>query len=123
MTDWATLRDVYGPAERVPVLLEEAAAAGSRWNAVWDELWSLLCHQGTVASASYAALPALTKLSNQRQPAGYVPALQLAACIVASTDGPEPPAAVRGRYESELATLRRVAARNLDVAEDDTEFV
>ncbi|MFG1820432.1 hypothetical protein ACGFIF_42215 [Kribbella sp. NPDC049174] len=123
MTEWASLQDAYGSAERVPALLATAAAAGADHGAPWDELWGRLCHQGTVYSASYAALPTLAQMSAQHDPSGYVAALHLAAAIIASNDGPEDTAVVRRRYAHEVADLRIVAARNLQHATGDTEFV
>jgi hypothetical protein len=123
MVEWSSLRDARGPAERVPVLLAAAAAAGPDEQDPWDDLWDRLCHQGTVYSASYAALPALTKMSRRGDPDGYVLALHLAADIIASTDGPEDRAMIRQRYRHELADLCLVAARNLRHAKDDTAFV
>lgn len=122
-TAWGDLCDAYGSAEHVPVLLAAADGASASNSAVWGELWGRLCHQGTVSTASYAALPALVDLSRRHGPAGYVPALHLAADIIASTDGPEPPAAVRRRYAAAIATLGTIAARNLDHAADDFELV
>jgi hypothetical protein len=123
MTPWAALQDAYGSAEHLPALLTTAATAGTDVGGPWDELWGRLCHQGTVYSASYAALPVLAQISAQHEPSGYVAALHLAAAIIASTDGPEDPAVVRQRYERELADLRTVATRNLQHATTDTEFV
>jgi hypothetical protein len=123
MAEWATLQDAYGPAALVPALLAAAEDAGADEGGPWDDLWSRLCHQGTVYSASYAALPTLAKMSLQHTPSGYIAALHLAAAIIASNDGPEDSASVRQRYESELADLRIVANRNLKHATDDTEFV
>ncbi len=123
MTEWASLQDAYGSAEHVPALLERVAEAGSVQGGPWDELWGRLCHQGTVYSASYAALPALAQMSAKHAPSGYVAALHLAAAIIASNDGSEDAAVVRRRYEHEVANLRTIAARNLQHARDDTEFV
>ena len=123
MTTWGSLRDVYGSAEQVPILLALAEASGSSNSDVWDDLWGRLCHQGTVASASYAALPALAAMSARHEAAGSVPAMHLAADIIASTDGPEPPAVIRQRYESAVSGLRAIAEENLSHARDDTEFV
>jgi len=121
VTDWAGLKDVYGAANQVPVLLSSAAASDD--DPAWDELWGRLCHQGTVASASYAALPLLTEMSRGHQPARYIPAMHLAAGIVASEEGPEATDVVRARYAAELAELRDVAERSLPLAEDDVDFV
>lgn len=60
--DWASLRCAYGTAERVPELLRRAEAAGPDFGDEWDDLWSYICHQGTVYSASYAAVPTLTAM-------------------------------------------------------------
>lgn len=118
--DWEVLRDAYGSAAAVPELL---AAAEDDDRAAWDNLWSRLCHQGTVYTASYAALPLLTKMAARRPPAGYVEPLALAAAIIASEDGPEDPADVRRRYATELAELHAMAGRNLKLADSVVEFV
>jgi len=89
----------------------------------WDDLWSRLCHQGTVYGASYAALPALAAMGRQHPPTGYIAALHLAAGIIASTDGPEDSASVRQRYAYEVADLLAVAVRSLPHAKDDADFV
>lgn len=123
MTDWSSLRGIYGSAEQVPALLAAAASAEAETGDAWSDLWTHLYHQGTVCSASYAALPSLAWMSRRREPRGYMAALHLAAVIVASTDGPEDPAVVRERYERELADLHVVAVRNLPYATSDTEFV
>src|SRR5262249_34913281 len=123
MTEWASLHDAYGSAEQVPILLTAAAAAGTDEDGSWSDLWSRLYHQGTVYSARYAALPPLAEMSRQHDPSGYVAALHLAASIIASNDGPEDSAVVRRRYEHELTDLRAVAARNLQHAKNDIEFV
>ena len=105
MTDWASLRDAYGSAEHVPALLAAAEEAGSDEGDPWDDMWSRLCHQGTVYTASYAALPRLAQVSRRRPPSGYVAALHLAGAIIASNDGPGESASVRQRYENEIAEL------------------
>lgn len=55
MTEWASLRDAYGSAELVPALLAAIEEAGTDDGDLWVGLWSRLCDQGTVYSASYAA--------------------------------------------------------------------
>lgn len=123
MTEWASLRDAYGSAERVPALLAAVEEAGTDEGDRWVDLWGRLCHQGTVYGASYAALPALARMSQRHPPSGYVEALHLAAAIIASNDGPGDSASVRQRYANEIADLRTAAARNLQHAIDDTDFV
>jgi hypothetical protein len=120
MTNWTSLRDAYGTAGPVEALLERADTDD---RAVWDELWSRLCHQGTVQTASYAALPRLAELAARQDPSGLVEPLFLATCIVASTDGPEEPAAVRTRYADTIRTLHEVAEGLVPFAADDTDFI
>jgi hypothetical protein len=120
MTDWRALHDAYGSAELVGGLLERAHT-GER--AVWEELWSRLCHQGTVYSASYAALPRLAELARSRDPAGFIEPLSLATRIITSPDGPEPEADIRARYAETIVVLRNVAERLVPLAGDDTDFV
>jgi hypothetical protein len=123
MTDWASLRDAYGSAEQVPALLAAAEQAGTSDGSAWDDLWGRLCHQGTVYSASYAALPALATMCLRHTAGGYSPALYLTAAVIASTDGPEDPASVRRRYAREIADLRPVATAYVRHAADDTDFI
>lgn len=120
MTDWGSLRDAYGPADGVGALLERAESDD---RAVWDELWSRLCHQGTVYSASYAALPHLTRLAGRRAPAGYVEPLALACAILASEDGPEDSSTVRSRYPEITASLNRMALANVPLAASPVELI
>ena len=84
MTDWITLKHAYGSAEEIPLLLDQLSANAE--DDVWNELWSCLCHQGTVYSASFAALPALTEYAESCCPWDRVPALLLAGAILASDD-------------------------------------
>lgn len=123
MTDWALLDDIYGPAREIPALLGRAKAEQTDDGALWQELWSRLCHQGTVTSASYAAIPELAEMAARRPPAGYCAPLHLAAAIIASHDGPETSTVVRERSSRDLARLRDLAERNLPYANGETEFI
>lgn len=106
MADWSELRHAYGPADDIPALLQRLDPnPGAE---VWGELWSRLCHQGTVYSASYAALPALTATLAEWQPADRLMGLDLAAAIVASADAYPGIGDVRQRYQSEIATVARL---------------
>lgn len=120
MTDWQALRDAYGSAELVGSLLDRG---DTDERTVWEELWSRLCHQGTVYTASYAALPRLAELATRRDPSGFVEPLFLATCIIASPDGPETDVEVRTRYAYTIRVLHEVAERLVPLAGDDTDFV
>jgi hypothetical protein len=123
VTDWAALQTAYGSAEGIPALLARAAAAGSDDQELWNELYSHLCHQGTVYSGSYAALPALAQMSVRHKPSDYIAALHLAAGIIASNDVVGDRTAVRRRYGRELDECHAVAEQNLPLARDDTYFI
>lgn len=123
MTEWAALLHGYGTAEDIPALLVAAEDSGLESGLAWDEVWSRLYHQGTVYTASYAALPLLADMAERHPPAGYVAALHLAAAIVASTDGRTDPALMRQEHAYALRRFHDLALRNLPLAEGDTEFV
>lgn len=97
MTEWAALQHAYGTAEFVPDLLRAAE------------------------EASYAVLPLLADIAERHEPAGYVAALDLAAAIVASTDGPTDPATVRAEHAETVSRLRGLAERNLSLGEGSSQ--
>jgi predicted RNA-binding Zn-ribbon protein involved in translation (DUF1610 family) len=120
VTDWVLLCDAYGSAELIEALL---ARADSNDAVVWDELWSRLCHQGTVYTASYVALPRLAELAARWNHPTLNTPFFLATSIIASTSGPERPDAVRARYAEPVRVLREVAGRLVQEASDDTDFL
>src|SRR5262245_34744030 len=102
MVDWGQLRQAYGKASDVPALL--AGLAPEPEAEVWEELWSRLCHQCTVYSASFAALPALAAAAAQWRPGERLMVLSLAAAILASDD-------VQGDREAFLNPVREMVPR------------
>lgn len=67
--DWKNLSHAYGKASDIPVLLH-GLEAGTFWindnyqeSEPWFSLWSALCHQGDVYTASYAAVPHLIRIA------------------------------------------------------------
>ncbi len=121
--DWAHLRTAYGSAEGVSDLLRRAEEAGADFGAAWDDLWSHLCHQGTVYTASYAAMPTLSAMCLRQEPRGYMAPLQLVGSILASNDAPEGAELMRAKYTTAVGNLRGVAERCLERAKDDVEFI
>jgi len=71
-SQWKQLQHAYGSAENIPFLLKQLSTATSRPGSYTDEpwfsLWSALCHQGDVYSASFAAVPHLVHLASLRPP-------------------------------------------------------
>lgn len=80
--DWSALKHAYGNAADVPALLARLSPDPDA--GVWEELWSRLCHQGTVYSASFAALPALADIAGRWKPTERAQLIALAASILDS---------------------------------------
>jgi hypothetical protein len=122
VTDWSALKHAYGPATDVPSIL--AALTPDAQSEAWNELWSRVCHQGTVYSASYATLPYLRELATAWQPSERFAPLCLAGAIVASRDvfGAARPALV-GEAAELVRDLRHLALESLPTIGDATEFI
>lgn len=82
MTDWSKLEHAYGSAEDIPELLAKLSTSESA--RVWDDLWSRVCHQGSVYSASLPILENLLDIAEQWEARFRLAPLTLAAAIVAS---------------------------------------
>ena len=81
---WKELRHAYGPADNIPGLLNQLSTApASTWgdSELWHSLWSALCHQHDVYTASYAAVPHLAAQAASRPPDERIPFVQLIAWI------------------------------------------
>ena len=84
MTDWKALSHAYGEASAIPRLIDRLRERPDE--KTWDDLWSCLCHQGTVYSASYAALQPLCELARASPPSERLSPLILIANIIVSDD-------------------------------------
>jgi hypothetical protein len=66
--EWLELQDAYGSAKNIPSLLSAAEADPSPKRdgneEPWFSLWSALCHQDKVYSASFAAVPHLLRIAS-----------------------------------------------------------
>lgn len=115
--DWSELTHAYGSAEDIPGLF--ARLGGSEDDAVWQELWGSLCHQGSVYDASWAAMPVLVDIALERAPGGPIQAVTMAGLI--TTDPDED---CHKRYASEIGQLLDVARRlRADPTQDAHTFV
>ncbi|WP_157878447.1 hypothetical protein [Streptomyces chattanoogensis] len=114
--DWSQLRHAYGPADDIPGLFARLAG-GQEDEKVWHELWSALCHQGTVYEASYAAVPVLADIATGRAPGERKQAVCMAGLTVAEAD-----TAQRACYASQITELT-LAARDClpEVPADEPE--
>lgn len=60
---WGRLQHAYGPASDIPALLKQLRSSTGPDEGPWESLWSSLCHQGDVYTASYAAVPHIVMLA------------------------------------------------------------
>src|SRR5438128_2334868 len=107
---WSELKDAYGASSGIPALLDDLKALppdeGSEAEPYFS-LWSALCHQGDVYTASYAALPhiaATVKMGPTRAPWSL---FLMIACIEiarANGRGPDIPPDLKEDYFAALAT-------------------
>jgi hypothetical protein len=120
---WNELQHAYGSASDVPLLLRSIAsdpASSSSTEGPWFDLWSALCHQGDVYSASFAAVPHIVNTLANATDRACADFFSLPASIeVARIRRNVPvPADLRLAYESALGRLpscvAAVAARPWD---------
>lgn len=111
MTDWTQLRHAYGRADDVPGMLDRLVPDEDA--EVWTELSSAICHQGTVYSASFAALPRLTEVARDWAPADRLWPLTLAGWIVAGANQNHGLGDVRAEHAAEITELLRLAEETL----------
>ena len=113
--DWTVLRHAYGSAEDIPVLLDRARRAPppeDYTSEPWFALWSSLFHQNDIYSASYAAIPELVAIAEERGGEVAAEALFLAASIELRRNGPGAPplrASFQIEYNRALMAARAVA--------------
>ncbi|MFF8271540.1 hypothetical protein ACF059_29775 [Streptomyces sp. NPDC016562] len=119
MVDWSTLHDAYGTAAAIPGLLERAA---DRDQDAISRLWDRLCHQGTIFSASIAALPQLADIADDTGFGDW--ALDLAGAIAGGLlqdhHGADEEVT---RQKPTLARLRGLAAARLAPGQDRRTYL
>jgi hypothetical protein len=88
------LSHASGPAKDIPSLLTRAAhdvRPGYQQDSTWFDLWSALCHQDDIYTASYAAVPHLIALAaGHLQRRNYDPLLLSASIELARLEGRGP---------------------------------
>jgi len=129
-SDWSTLRHAYGLASDIPARLEHARHAASPRDyrdEPWFSLWSALCHQGDVYTASYAAVPELVAIAEARRSEARVSieCLYMAAIIeleraapVGLTVPPEISPALVVSYQAAIVRGAELGADLLAVTEE-----
>ncbi|WP_168076088.1 hypothetical protein [Caulobacter sp. SSI4214] len=119
---WSGLVHAYGAASNVPMLLrrlEENPRQMAANDEPWFTLWSSLCHQGDVYSASYAAVPHIVRIAlSAPGPVDFSFFLLPASVDVARLKGPGPeiPEFLRQAYDDAIQGLADCAAAHLSEA-------
>ncbi|WP_029868202.1 hypothetical protein [Sphingomonas sp. UNC305MFCol5.2] len=114
---WSELRHAYGSASDIPPLLHQlrsSTAPGSDYrDEPWFSLWSSLCHQGQVYSASYAAVPHIVQIALETTTPIHFSFLQLPASIEVARcteHGPEIAAELADAHFRAIANLVEIVA-------------
>ena len=119
---WSALSDAYGSATAIPSLLIEAEVLpeDTGGNEPYFSLWSALCHQGDVYTASYAALPHLVRIVDENPNRFRWTLLALVEAIESARlqgRGPAITDHLREAYKTAIKKIHAVAARLMDTIE------
>lgn len=124
---WQGLGHAYGDADDIPHLLRALASSpGPKQDyqdEPWFSLWSRLCHQGDVYTASYAAVPHIVQIaSNVTEPVDFSFFLLPTAIEVARQTGrgPDVPEACASGYHLAISLLVETVSLHRHEAWDQT---
>lgn len=113
---WTELRHAYGDASDIPGLLhqlENMPPRNGQEAEPYFSLWSALCHQGDIYTASYAAVPyLLTAVRKEPARAPWTLLLLVASIEMARIQkhGPAIPIELEKDYFSAIATIPETVA-------------
>jgi hypothetical protein len=122
---WRELGHAYGSAENIPALLSRLAEypdESDYQNEPWFSLWSALCHQDDVYSASYAAVPHIVRLAERHPDKATMSYFLLPTAIEidrAAGRGPTLPQELEQDYLQSLKQLGQIAAEQLKGTADE----
>ena len=91
----------------------------------WFDVWSALCHQTDVYTATYAAAPEIVLLAAATVPSGRWPFFHFLAYAEACRNkkvSPEIPQELDANYWQALTDAATLASENLSEMEDDWQF-
>lgn len=100
----------------------DSLESGTDTDGAWCELWNELYHQGDIGEASFAALPHLVRIHEQRGVSDWNTYAIAAVIELArdSADNPQVPADLLALYENAWVRLVDVGLRELRTATDET---
>lgn len=115
---WRQLRHAYGPAGDIPQLLDQLRTAPGQekdWQAEpWFSLWSALCHQDDVYTASYAAVPHVVAIAETKPPHERAEFIHFVAWIEVCRQGTGAPALPADLKTAYVEAHRQAAALVLE---------
>lgn len=120
---WKELEHAYGAADDTPGLLQ-ALAADEKLDETWHELWSSICHQYSVYSATFAAIPHLVALAEDCDFEKKVSIHHLigAVCVYGTFEGEPLPEDIRQSADIAIKRMARISSAMLahDFARSDS---
>lgn len=109
---WSEFQHAYGVAGDIPALLRTLASStgpnSGYEDGPWFSLWSSLCHQGDVYTASYVAVPHIVHIASEAKGPVDFSFFQLPAAIEIARQtgrGPDIPEAYADDYRYAIAQL------------------
>ena len=101
---WSALSHAYGAASDLPAALRALRRGDDRADQgiLHDLLWGRLCHQGTVYTATYAALPHVVAIGAQRPAGEQLHFWMFAGAVARSQDAADVPADLREDVEQSV---------------------
>ena len=113
---WSELETAYGSGAGIPALLvqlKEFPLMQSYRDEPWFSLWSALCHQGDVYSASFAAVPHIVAALHVDPVSADFNYFQFPACIELARlgKGLQVPTKLHFAYRKAIADLPELAAK------------
>jgi hypothetical protein len=125
---WGELMDAYGKASDIPALLEQlktAPPSADSRSEPWFSLWSALCHQSDVYTASYAAVPHVIAIAASKPRAERVEHINFTASVEAfrhKEKAPAIPADLEMDYHASLNQAANLILDSLVAEWDETGY-
>ena len=126
---WRNLSHAYGGASDIPQLIKQLKTAPpprDEKSEPWFSLWSSLCHQYDVYTASYAALPHIVAISESKPVKHRLEFFSFIGAVEAyrhRTDAPPIPPFLEGDYFSAIEHAAGLIRDSLVANWDEEEMI
>ncbi len=106
---WKELRQAYGSAGNIPKLI--MSVSGDDESAAWEKIWSSLCHQFSIYSATYGAIPHLVSIAEHTSLKNQLEVLILCSTIrlFGRLEEEDVPEDLIEPYNSAMSTIRKLS--------------